>query len=105
MASPTDPPLGLHIPRPGKRDIVLRRCRTPPLAILDDELSSDFEDSFEDSSSPPPEVKRRRFISGVMVPCKRIDKSLYGVFLSVRAKQTMVTSKGDGIFKDIKFEW
>jgi hypothetical protein len=85
---------------------VLRRCRTPPLAILDDELSSDFEDSFEDSSSPPPEVKRRRrFISGVMVPWKRIDKSLYGVFLSDRAKQTMVTSKGDGIFKGIKFEW
>jgi hypothetical protein len=102
---PSDPPLGLHIPRPGKWDIVLRRRRTPPLAILNDELSSDFEDSFEDSWSPPSEVKRRRFISGVVVPCKRIDKSLYVVFLSGRAKQTMVTSKRDGTFKGIKFEW
>ena len=70
----------------------------------DTQLSSDFEERFEDSSSPP-EVKRRRFISGVVVPCKRIDKSLYGVFLSGRVKQTMVTSERDGTFKGIKFEW
>jgi hypothetical protein len=103
-ARPSDPPTDLLTPRTvrtGKRDIILRPRRTPLLAMLDDGLSSDYDDS----SSPPPEVKRRKFISGVVVPWKRIDRSLYGVFLSNRARQTMVTSKRDGTFKGIKFEW
>lgn len=98
----SSPPVDLNSPRTtrsGKRDVVLRPRRTSPLAMLDDDLSGDFDDG----TSPP--AKRRKFISGVAVPWRRIDTSLYGVFLSGRARQTMVTSKRDGTFKGIKFEW
>jgi hypothetical protein len=61
--------------RSGKRDIILRPRRTPLLAVVDDALSNGSDDSM----SPP--AKRRKFISGVVVPCKRIDRNLYGVFV------------------------
>jgi hypothetical protein len=98
----SNPPVDLNSPRTtrsGKRDVILRPRLTNSLAMLDDDLSSEFDEG----TSPP--AKRRKYFSGVVVPGKRIDTSLYGVFLSGRARQTMVTSKRDGTFKGIKFEW
>ena len=99
-------------PLPRKRDILCRPHvpREPsPVAMADEvgrRLSMSSESPSDDNNPRPVvEVKMRNVIAGVVVPCRRIDRSLYLAFMSNRARQTMVRRKRDGTLKGMKFEW
>jgi hypothetical protein len=93
-----------------KRDILPRpnvSRDTPPAALVDDvtqKLPMARELHLDNNTPPAMEVIKKNVVGGVVIPRKKIDRKVYQVFLSNRARQTMVR-KRDGKVKGIKFQW
>ena len=94
---------------------------TPPAAIYEGRRLPTAKELGIDNNSPPPEdrssgsdlifienklVKREQVTKvEVVIPRRKINKSLYPMFLSRDARQTQIRRKSDGSIKGMIFSW